>query len=120
MTWRLTGFLLAIGTAPALAGISHLDGEYRPRGSDWDCAEIGTPGGAVSLRENRYRGIESTCHITATVAVREIEAVIGDFVCGTGADVWSERRILMPTEEAGLIILADGRVLELERCPTGE
>ena len=120
MVWRFTGFLLAIGAAPALAGTSQFDGEYRPRGSDWDCAEIGAPGGAISLRENRYRGIESTCHITATVNVRDMDAVVGDFLCSTGADVWTERRILMPAEDGGLILLADGRVLELERCPASE
>ena len=120
MPWRVLTSLLALGVTPVMAGTSHLDGEYRPLGSGWDCAEIGAPGGAVSLRDGRFRGIESTCHITATVNVRDMDAVVGDFLCGTGADVWTERRILMPAEDGGLILLADGRVLELERCPASE
>jgi hypothetical protein len=110
------GVLLCLATTASAAGF---DGEYRAA-PDWDCQRVGEPGGAISLRDNRLRGIDSTCHIVDQRRVSGMSAVIADVVCGTVAGVLNERRILMRTADGGLVMLRDGEVVQYERCPETE
>lgn len=110
MRTGLIAGILAMVSATS-AGAIALDGTY-----DLDCsAEMSDM--RVTIEGDRIRFWETRCRLTDPVNIRDMEgAVLYDAVCtGEGVD-WTERMLLMPSMDGGLIRLGRGVAVTYDRC----
>ncbi|MGH1415523.1 MAG: hypothetical protein ACRBB0_18690 [Pelagimonas sp.] len=108
---------LAIGLAPA-ASAGPYDGLYYPEGQaeNWDCQRVGADGGAISVQDNSFEGVENRCTLTEPVAVRGMNATLYDAKCN-GEGMTYEHRMMLLSSPPGLTIIRDGYASYFERCP---
>ena len=105
----IAGVLAMVSAIPAAA--IALDGTY-----GLDCsAEISDM--RVTVEGDRIKFWETRCRLTNPVNIRDMEgAVLYDAVCtGEGVD-WTERMLLMPSMDGGLIRLGRGVAVTYDRC----
>lgn len=104
---RLLALLIALVATPAMA----FDGVYG------DCAGTGDAVPIV-IAGDRVVFYESECRLTNPVVVRDMPgAVLFDATCTGEGDTWGYRLFLQRTEAGGIIMLRQGIVQELPRCP---
>ena len=112
----LGAFLLVAVSATSLAA-GPFDGLYRPDGPEtWDCASVGSEGGALAVQDDVYYGVESMCRLTEPVAVNGMSAILYNAECNGEGETWTKRMMFMPVE-GGLAVITDGFVRQLKRCP---
>ncbi len=107
-------FAVVFLALPAAADPS-LDGVYRPAGSSWDCTSIGSDGGALSIRDGVFYGVESACELTRPTPVNGMNAMLFDAECTGEGETYGFRVMFMPLGER-LAMIQDGTISELERC----
>ncbi len=107
---------LTLGLATtALAG--PYDGLYFPEGGadHWDCQRVGADGGAISVQDNMFEGVENRCSLTNPVAVRGMDATLYDAKCNGEGMEYAYRMMLM-SSPPGLTIIREGYASYFERC----
>jgi hypothetical protein len=114
MHWSKAILLVAVSAAPALAG--PFDGLYRPEGAaSWDCASVGSDGGALMVKDEMFHGVESLCRLTNPVEVNGMSAILYDAECNGEGEAYSYRMMLMRVPD-GLAVIQDGYVSLLSDC----
>ncbi len=74
--------------------------------------------GPIEIRDGRIIFYEVQCDLTNPVNVRDLEgAVLFDFVCAGEGQNWTERALLQPSHDGGLILLWRGLSSMLPACP---
>jgi hypothetical protein len=111
---------LAIGLVAAMIPTAMLagpfDGLYRPDGLDgWDCQSVGQDGGALSVQDDTFHGVENLCRLTNPVPVTGMDAILYDADCAGEGETYRYRMMLMRLPE-GLAVIEDGYVNVLKRC----
>ena len=102
---------------PAMLAASPYDGTYR-QAADSDCAQVGTPGGALKIADGVFTGVGMSCQMTRPVNVVDMDATLYQMKCGNGDAAWSARAMVMNTHEGdGIFMVWNGYVFRYARCP---
>ncbi|MGH1576761.1 hypothetical protein [Planktotalea sp.] len=112
-------FILSVAFAviPSFALAGEYDGIYRPVDyKDWDCKNVGMDGGALQIKDGQFFGVESACDLTNPTPVRDMNATLFDMICSAEGETFSERILIMHTEDGVLTVRDQGYVSELTRC----
>jgi hypothetical protein len=118
----LPALALAAALAPLpAAGQSLLDRVqglyYPPNQGTWDCATLGTDGGAVGVQGDVLHGVENSCTLANAFPIPGMDAMMFSLACtGEGLTYDGGNVILVPTE-TGLGLVRDGSVNTWLRCP---
>jgi hypothetical protein len=115
MRWQASLLVLCLAT-PLAAG--PFDGLYRPDqpwAEGWDCQTVGSDGGALSIKDDLFQGVENQCRLTNPVPVTGMDAILYDAECAGEGETYSYRLMLMRTPE-GVAMIEDGSVVPLARC----
>ena len=94
------------------------EGTYRPDApwaEGWNCSDVGSDGGALAVQGDTFYGVESACTLTNPVDVRGMKATLYDLECSGEGETWTERLMLMETEN-GIAFIKDRVVSPLLRC----
>ncbi len=117
--FRPAALALAALTLPGLALAGPYDGVYR-QAANADCGLIGVDGGAISIEDGVFNGVEMECRMTRPVDVVNMDATLYTMECSGEDQIWSERTLLMnAAAEGGLIMLWNGYAFRYDRCPDG-
>jgi hypothetical protein len=114
---RISALMFVLCSATPLAA-GPFDGLYRPDqpwAEGWDCKTVGSDGGALSIKDDLFQGVESQCRLTNPAPVTGMDAVLYDADCTADGETVSYRLMLMRTAE-GIVVIEDGSVAPLARC----
>ena len=115
---RLIPMIVATTLAmPAFAETPY-NGLYFPKGADdWSCksADLAQDGGAVGVKFDSLMGVENICRLSRPVNVVNMDATLYDATCTAEGTEYSERVMLMKTED-GIAVIRDGSVAEWTTC----
>lgn len=112
----LAAMIWAALAVQAGAGEASYDGIYR-QAANADCAMVGTHGGAISIKDGVFTGVESSCRMTKPVSVVDMDATLFTFQCTGEGTVWSERAMIMhKAEKDGIIMVWNGYAFVYDRC----
>ncbi len=101
--------VLALAAGPGAA--AGLDGVY-----DLDCAAA-VSDARVTISGNRIEFWETACSLENPVNVRDLGgAVLFDMRCTGEGETWTDRVLLMPSLEGGLVRVATGFAITYQRC----
>ncbi len=108
----MTRFALLLALATALPAMAvALDGTY-----DTDCAlEISDM--RVTITGDSINFWETACSLTDPVNIRDMDgATLYDAVCEGEGEEWTQRVLLMPRHDGGLILVQSGVSASYDRC----
>ncbi len=109
-----TASCLVFAVANAAAG--PFDGKYRYN-EHWDCSKLGQDGGAISISETTYIGVEQRCNLTNPVEVRGMNATLYDAQCSAEGSIYKSRIMLLKSASEKLYIVNEGSVSIWQKCP---
>ncbi len=109
-----TASCLVLAVANAAAG--PFDGKYRYN-EHWDCSKLGQDGGAISISDTTYIGVEQRCTLTNPVKVRGMNATLYDAQCSAEGDSYQSRIMLLKSTSEKLYIVNEGSVSIWQKCP---
>ena len=101
-----------------ISGVSfagEFDGKYRLNKS-WNCADVGSDGGAIMIDKGMFHGVESSCKMKKPTKVRDLDATLYDIECSGEGTTWTNRMMIM-RKNGGVFILQKDSVGEWQRCP---
>lgn len=108
------GFLLV-----SVAAAGPFDGLYSPKmleGEAWDCKSVGMDGGALSIKDDVFEGVESQCKLTNPRQFDGFDAVLYDAECTGEGETYTLPTLMVKTVD-GVAVIQEGYVSELVACP---
>lgn len=111
---------LFVGATSVNADTTNFDGVYKPVGeefSHWDCKTVGQDGGAISIKNNVFRGIENRCRLNNPTNVNGMSAILFDAECAGEGSEWTQRIMLMQSD-FGVYYITDQFVATWQKCPS--
>jgi hypothetical protein len=72
-------------------------------------------GGALSIKGNILRGVESYCQLTQPTQVRDMDGVLYDALCAAEGEEYIYRVMLLRNRQ-GVFVISDGEVSDWRRC----
>ena len=118
VTFAILAMFAGCAATSTLAQSYPFDGLYKPRGADyenWDCQIVGQDRGAISIKGDELRGIESQCRLLKPTSVNGMDAVLYDMECAGEGEKWTERVMFMKAE-FGVYYIINNFVAEWQSC----
>ena len=112
---RLAVLLTLLATT---ANATPFDGLYRPDATwaeGWDCVSVGSDGGALSIENNTFNGVENTCTLSNPTPVRGMDAILYDAEC-SGEGMTNKERMMIMRTYSGIAIVRDLSVAPMVSC----
>lgn len=115
-------FLGSLGFAGLLASAvaaGPFDGLYRPdtpEAEGWACKNVGIDGGALSVKDDVFEGVENQCKLMNPQEIKGLDAVLYDAECTSEGETYTMPMMLMRLPD-GLAIIENGFVNLLKSCP---